>query len=186
MSVREEQRPAAEALLEKKIGVLSATTSFGKTVVASYLISQRKTNTLILVHTQALMAQWKESIETFLRFDIAPPEEKKGRGRKRIWSPVGVLGAGKDTTHGIVDIAVMQSLVNGDEVKELVRNYGMITGWHRVPENPLVTPTPGTWDEHSCYKPGVIRSDDGTYHIWYNGRRDGDEFIGYATGTIAD
>ena len=61
-----------------------------------------------------------------------------------------------------------------------------ITGWHRVPENPLVTPTPGTWDEHSCYKPGVIRSDDGTYHIWYNGRRNGDEFIGYATGTIAD
>ena len=43
-----------------------------------------------------------------------------------MWSPVGVLGAGKDTLHGVVDIAVMQSLVNGDEVKELVRNYGMI------------------------------------------------------------
>ena len=66
------------------------------------------------------------------------------------------------------------------------RSKDGITGWHRVPENPLVTPTPGTWDEHSCYKPGVIRADDGTYHIWYNGRRDGDEFIGYATGMIAD
>ena len=123
--LREEQRPAAEALLENNIGVLSATTAFGKTVIASYLISQRKTNTLILVHTQALMTQWKKSIETFLRFDVAPPEEKKGRGHKTIWSPVGVLGAGKDTIHGIVDIAVMQSLINGDEVKELVRNYGI-------------------------------------------------------------
>ncbi len=107
-------------------GVLSATTAFGKTVIASYVIGQRKTNTLILVHTQALMTQWKKSLETFLQFDITPPEEKMGRGRRKAWSLVGVLGAGKDTIHGIVDVAVMQSLVNGDEVKELVRNYGMI------------------------------------------------------------
>ena len=66
------------------------------------------------------------------------------------------------------------------------RSKDGITNWHRVPENPLVTPTPGTWDEHSCYKPGVVRAEDGTYHIWYNGRRNGDEFIGYATGKIAD
>ena len=72
------------------------------------------------------MTQWKKSFEYFMHFDITPPEEKKGKGRKKAWSPVGVLGAGKDTLHGVVDIAVMQSLVNGDEVKELVRNYGMI------------------------------------------------------------
>lgn len=124
--LREEQKPAAESLLMQSTGVLSATTAFGKTVVASYMIGQRKTNTLILVHTQALMTQWKKSLETFLHFDMVPPEEPKGRDRKKTWSPVGVLGAGKDTIHGIVDVAVMQSLVNGDEVKELVRNYGMI------------------------------------------------------------
>ena len=124
--LREEQKPAADALLAQNTGVLSATTAFGKTVVASYMIGQRKTNTLILVHTQALMTQWKKSLESFLKFDIIPPEEKKGRGRRKVWSPVGVLGAGKDTLHGIVDVAVMQSLVKGDEVKELVRNYGMI------------------------------------------------------------
>ena len=124
--LREEQKPAADALLAQNTGVLSATTAFGKTVIASYMIGQRKTNTLVLVHTQALMTQWKKSLEAFLRFDIIPPEEKKGRGRKKVWSPVGVLGAGKDTLHGIVDVAVIQSLVNGDEVKEFVRNYGMI------------------------------------------------------------
>ncbi len=124
--LREEQQPAADALLEQNTGVLSATTAFGKTVIGSYMIGQRKTNTLILVHTQALMTQWKKSLESFLHFDITLPEEKKGRGRRKVWSPVGVLGAGKDTVHGVVDVAVMQSLVNGDEVKELVRNYGMI------------------------------------------------------------
>lgn len=64
------------------------------------------------------------------------------------------------------------------------RSEDGITNWKRVPENPLVTPTPGAWDEHSCYKPAIIQGDDGTYHIWYNGRRFGDEYIGYATGTI--
>ena len=123
--LREEQKPAAEALLKDNIGVLSATTAFGKTVVASYIISQRKTNTLILVHTQSLMNQWKESLERFLDFHIEAPEQK-GRGRKAKWSPIGILGAGKNTLHGNVDVAVMQSLFDGDEVKDLVRNYGMI------------------------------------------------------------
>ena len=124
--LRDEQEVAADELLKYNIGVLSATTAFGKTVIASYIIGQRKTNTLILVHTQALIQQWKKSLEQFLKFDIMPTETQKGRGRKKIWSPVGMIGAGKDTLNGIVDIAVMQSLVDGDEVRELVRNYGMI------------------------------------------------------------
>ncbi len=124
--LRDEQELAVSELLKHNIGVLSATTAFGKTVIASYISSKRKTNTLILVHTQALMQQWKKSLEQFLTFDITPPEQRKGRGGKKVWSPVGLLGAGKDTLNGIVDVAVMQSLVDGDEVKELVRNYGMI------------------------------------------------------------
>ena len=124
--LREEQQPAADALLEHNIGVLSATTAFGKTVVASYLIGERKANTLVLVHTQSLMTQWQKSLEQFLNINIAPPEKPKGRGRRKVWSPIGVLGAGKNTLNGIVDVAVMQSLVSEDEVKKLVRNYGMI------------------------------------------------------------
>lgn len=65
------------------------------------------------------------------------------------------------------------------------RSKDGITGWERVPENPLVMPTPGTWDADSCYKPTVVRADDGTYRLWYNGRRGGAEFIGYAEGRIA-
>lgn len=124
--LRDEQELVVNELFKYNIGVLSATTAFGKTVIASHIIGQRKTNTLILVHTQALMMQWKKSLEQFLTFDVTPPEPRKGRGRKKVWSPVGLLCAGKDTLNGIVDVAVMQSLIDGDEIKELVRNYGMI------------------------------------------------------------
>jgi hypothetical protein len=50
-TLRMEQEIAASALLQHETGVLSATTAFGKTVIGSYLISKRKVNTLILVHT---------------------------------------------------------------------------------------------------------------------------------------
>lgn len=124
--LREEQQPAADALLNNDTGVLSATTAFGKTVIGAYLIGQRKINTLILVHTQSLMTQWKESLENFLSLNIDLPEKEQRTGKKKKWSPIGLLGGGKNTLLGNVDIAVMQSLVNDGEVKELVRDYGMI------------------------------------------------------------
>ena len=65
------------------------------------------------------------------------------------------------------------------------RSRDGITDWRRVPENPLVTPTAGAWDADSCYKPAVIRDEDGVYHIWYNGRRKYDEYIGYAFGRLS-
>lgn len=122
--LRDEQMPAAEAMLQHNIGVLSATTAFGKTVIASYLIGERKTNTLILVHTQSLMTQWQKALSQFLKFNIKTPEKAKGRRKQN--SPIGVIGAGKNTLNGVVDVAVMQSLIAGDEIKTLVRDYGMI------------------------------------------------------------
>lgn len=64
------------------------------------------------------------------------------------------------------------------------RSKDGITGWERMKENPLVVPTEGTWDENSCYKPTVIRGADGVYHLWYNGRRGAEEYIGYAYGKL--
>ncbi len=123
--LRVEQQPAVSAMLSDNIGVLSATTAFGKTVVASSLIGELKTNTLVLVHTQSLVTQWKKSLERFLDINIEPPKTKNGKVKKK-WSPVGILGAGKNTLNGMIDVAVMQSLVSDDNVKELARNYGMI------------------------------------------------------------
>ena len=61
-TLRAEQEPAAQSLLAEDTGVLSATTAFGKTVIGAWLISQRKTNTLILVQSSALLEQWKVSL----------------------------------------------------------------------------------------------------------------------------
>lgn len=46
-SLRDEQQPAFDALLQHDEGVLSATTAFGKTVIAAALIGKRNVNTLI-------------------------------------------------------------------------------------------------------------------------------------------
>lgn len=124
--LRPEQIPAAEALLAHNNGVLSATTAFGKTVIAAYLIGRRKVNTLVLVHTQALLNQWKKALSEFLEINETLPELPKKRGRKKERSLIGQLGGSKNNLSGFVDIAIMQSLISGDEVRELVKDYGMV------------------------------------------------------------
>ena len=124
--LRPEQTPAAEALLAHNNGVLSATTAFGKTVIAAYLIGQRKVNTLVLVHTQALLNQWKKALSEFLEINETLPELPKKRGRKKERSLIGQLGGSKNNLSGFVDIAIMQSLISGDGVRELVKDYGMV------------------------------------------------------------
>ena len=127
-TLRPEQEPAAQALLAEDTGVLSATTAFGKTVIGAYLIGQRKVNTLILVQSSALLEQWKSSLEQFLNIHEVLPELPKKRGRKKQRSLIGQIGARKDTHSGIIDIAIMQSLFEGEEkdVKPFVADYGMV------------------------------------------------------------
>ena len=64
--LRPEQKAAAEAMLAHDTGVLAATTAFGKTVVAAWLIAQRGVSTLVLVHRRQLLDQWIERLATFL------------------------------------------------------------------------------------------------------------------------
>ena len=124
--LRPEQIPAVEALLSHNNGVLAATTAFGKTVIAAYLIGQWKVNTLVLVHTQALLNQWKIALSEFLEINETLPELPKKRGRKKERSLIGQLGGSKNNLSGFVDIAIMQSLISGDEVRDLVKDYGMV------------------------------------------------------------
>ena len=64
------------------------------------------------------------------------------------------------------------------------RSKDGITNWVRVPQNPILLATPGSWDQDSCYKPTVVRDEDGTYRLWYNGRAGEKEYIGYAFGKL--
>ena len=133
--LRDEQTPAADTLLEYETGVLSVPTAFGKTVIGASLIAQRKCNTLILVHLQTLFDQWKKSLEQFLEINETLPEVTIKRGRKKILSLVGQIGAGKNTSSNIIDIALVQSLIRDNEVDEIVKNYGMVIvdECHHVP-----------------------------------------------------
>ena len=55
-------------------------------------------------------------------------EEPKKRGRKKKRQLIGQLGGGKNSLSGIVDIAIIQSLFEGEDkhVKELVADYGLV------------------------------------------------------------
>lgn len=129
-SLRDEQPRALEHLLRHDIGILSGTTAFGKTVVAIKLIAERRVNTLILVNKVSLLSQWKNRLSEFLIVNEPLREttdvEGKKRGRKKKRSVVGQLGGGKNALNGIVDVATMQSIGRIGEVKDCVKNYGMI------------------------------------------------------------
>ena len=123
---REEQLAAINALLMHSNGVLHATTAFGKTVTAAAIIARKKVSTLILVHSKALLAQWHERLEEFLNIDYVEPPVPKKRGRCKKFSTIGCLDSTGNSIHGIVDIALIQSCIDGDRVKPFVDNYGMV------------------------------------------------------------
>lgn len=133
--LQEEQNLALQALLRHRNGVLAAATAFGKTVLAAGLIAERGVNTLILTHRRQLLLQWMGKLSQFLAIDEEPPI-RKGKRRGRIQATcIGQIGAGKDRPTGIVDVAVMQSLISQGEVKDSIRQYGMVIvdECHHVP-----------------------------------------------------
>lgn len=133
--LRGDQHLALKEMNKHNHGVLSATTAFGKTVIAAKLIAERKTNTLILVHRQQLLSQWISKLSEFLAIDEELPELEKKRGRKRKLSQIGQIGAGRNNPSGIIDVAIMQSLNRSGDVNDCVRDYGMVIvdECHHVP-----------------------------------------------------
>lgn len=106
-----EQKKAAKALLKHDTGVLAATTAFGKTVIGTHMIAKRKTNTLVIVHRRQLLDQWIERLKVFL--NISPDQ-------------IGIIGGGKRKPSGVVDIAIIQSLIKDNVVDDIVAEYGQV------------------------------------------------------------
>jgi superfamily II DNA or RNA helicase/very-short-patch-repair endonuclease len=96
-------------MLAHDIGILSAGTAFGKTVVAAWLIAQRRVNTLVLVHRRQLLEQWIERLSAFLY--LSP-------------TAIGRIGGGRKKPNGMLDIALIQSLVRKGVVDDRVAEYG--------------------------------------------------------------
>ena len=121
-----EQEQAIEELARHRCGTLYATTAFGKTVTAAAMIARKKVNTLILVHTKALLEQWRKRLSEYLITDFRPEEQHKGRGRRKKFQQFGALSSTENTLNGKIDIALLQSCINDNEVKPFVREYGMV------------------------------------------------------------
>jgi len=109
--LRPEQQKAADALLAHDTGILSATTAFGKTVVAAWMMAARKVNTLVLVHRRQLLDQWRERLSVFLNLPI---------------KSIGQIGGGRKKPTGLIDVAVIQSLSRKHVVDDLVAGYGQV------------------------------------------------------------
>jgi superfamily II DNA or RNA helicase len=92
-------------------GVICAPTAFGKTAVGAWLIAHRKVNTLVVVHRQQLLDQWRARLATFLDQPAAS---------------IGQIGGGKATRTGDIDVAVIQSLHRKGEVHDFVAEYGQV------------------------------------------------------------
>lgn len=105
------QAKAIKAFEKEDIGVLAAPPGEGKTVMACALIAKRKTPTIILVHRQQILQQWKEKLSSFLGI---PKRE------------IGVWGGTKNKLSGKVDIAMLQTLARKEDVEEISAIYGQI------------------------------------------------------------
>ena len=118
--LRPEQKTAAEAMASHDMGVLAATTAFGKTVVAAWLIAQRGVNTLVLVHRRQLLEQWVERLSAFLGLPA---------------KAIGRIGGGRKKPTGMLDVALMQSVVRKGVVDDRVGEYGhlVVDECHHLP-----------------------------------------------------
>lgn len=89
------QLQAVRHMLCKEFGTLNSPTGSGKTVMALYIMAERRQPALIVVHTAELARQWTERIETFLNI---PAKE------------IGRIGGGKKKIGARVTVALVQSL----------------------------------------------------------------------------
>jgi superfamily II DNA or RNA helicase len=110
-ALRPEQEPAFRAIKAHDLGVLAVAPSFGKTVLGTRMIAERGVNTLIIVHSKAILNQWLNRLPMLL--DISPRD-------------LGVMRGGEKKPTGIIDVALWQSLIRDDVVDDRVASYGQI------------------------------------------------------------
>jgi superfamily II DNA or RNA helicase len=119
-TLRPTQRYAVDAMLAHDFGILVSPPGSGKTVMGAALVAARQRNTLVLVHTQPLVEQWRAQLAKFLGLEA---------------NEIGVISGGKRKVTGRLDVATLQSLTHGEEVDDIVALYGhvLVDESHHVP-----------------------------------------------------
>ncbi len=118
--LRPDQEAAVKEMVGHDYGVLCAPPGTGKTVIGCALIARHRTSTLVLVHRNILLDQWRQEAGNLL-----------GLKRKEI----GVWrGRSRRLTHQL-DIAMLPSLTRAENYSALFQGYGLviIDECHHVP-----------------------------------------------------
>ena len=115
-SLKDKQLPIVsafeEAIKDKYIGggIISVPCGYGKTVLALYLASKLKLKTLVIVHKEFLMNQWKERIEQFI------PDAKVGRIQRK-----NIITEDCD-----IVIGLLQSISMIEYSEEIFKGFGFV------------------------------------------------------------
>ncbi|MDP4978409.1 MAG: DEAD/DEAH box helicase [Desulfobacterales bacterium] len=112
------QQQAVQHMLRKEFGTLNSPTGSGKTVMALYILAQRKQPALIIVHTADLARQWSERIETFLNIPV---------------KEIGRIGGGKKNIGEKITVALVQSLYKCAETVAPQVGHLIVDECHRTP-----------------------------------------------------
>jgi len=105
------QETAVTELARYDDGIFVAPSGSGKTVVGIYMIAARRRNTLVLVHRRPLLEQWRAQLASFLEVDP---------------TMIGQIGGGKEKRTGLIDVAMLQSLIRKNQVNDIVAGYGQV------------------------------------------------------------
>lgn len=73
-----------------------------------------------IAYAMAWTSVWISWHRFYRRWDFQETRQEEG------FSPVGCLDSTSNTLHGVIDIALMQSCFENDEVKPFVKGYGMV------------------------------------------------------------
>ena len=110
-SLRPHQRAAVNAVAGHELAVIVAPPGSGKTVTACAVIAHHRQPTLVLVDRKPLLAQWRDRLGEHL--GLADDD-------------IGIIGGGKNTATGVIDVAMIQSLARRDQADEVFARYGLV------------------------------------------------------------
>ena len=109
--LRPQQNDALNAVVPHERGVIVAPPGAGKTVMACAVIAHHDVPTLVLVDRKPLADQWRDRIGQHLNLEHGQ---------------IGTIGGGKTKPSGIVDVAMIQSVVRQDDPADLFDKYGLV------------------------------------------------------------
>lgn len=107
--LRPEQDDAVKKFIENKVGIVSACTGVGKTLIAAEVIRRLKVKTLFLCDTLELVAQAKNEFEDVLEQEI------------------GVVGGGEKNINEWITVSTIQSIARSPALfADLLRNVQLV------------------------------------------------------------